>query len=93
MGLSIYRSTIKAHDGRLFVVPNNRRGAEFRFVLGRSERQMQNLAKFQQTYRPVNLLGARIEVWSTVVLCPNRYLQCHRRKPRDELPPSHRSSP
>jgi K+-sensing histidine kinase KdpD len=48
MGLSIYRSTINAHDGRLFVVPNNRRGAEFRFVLGRSERRMQNLAKFQR---------------------------------------------
>jgi signal transduction histidine kinase len=33
MGLSICRSIIEAHEGELFVVPNNPRGAEFQFVL------------------------------------------------------------
>jgi signal transduction histidine kinase len=37
MGLSICRSIIEAHDGQLLVVPNDRRGAEFRFVLSPSK--------------------------------------------------------
>jgi K+-sensing histidine kinase KdpD len=36
MGLSICRSIIEAHDGQLFVVPNNPSGAIFQFVLGPS---------------------------------------------------------
>jgi len=34
MGLSICRSIIEAHDGRLVVAPNTPRGAVFQFVLG-----------------------------------------------------------
>ena len=34
MGLSICRSIIEAHDGRLWVVPNAPRGSIFQFVLG-----------------------------------------------------------
>jgi signal transduction histidine kinase len=34
MGLSICRSIVEAHDGRLWVVPNTPTGAVFRFVLG-----------------------------------------------------------
>ena len=34
MGLSICRSIIEAHDGRLWVAPNNPRGAVFQFILG-----------------------------------------------------------
>ena len=37
MGLSICRSIIEAHDGQLLVVPNNLRGAEFRFILSSSK--------------------------------------------------------
>jgi signal transduction histidine kinase len=33
MGLSICRSIIEAHDGRLWVAPNTPRGAVFQFVL------------------------------------------------------------
>src|SRR6201999_3734042 len=33
MGLSICRSIIEAHDGRLWVAPNKPRGAVFQFVL------------------------------------------------------------
>src|ERR1700730_1761414 len=34
MGLSICRSIIEAHDGRLVVAPNSPRGAVFQFILG-----------------------------------------------------------
>jgi len=34
MGLSICRSIIEAHDGRLLVAPNTPRGAVFQFILG-----------------------------------------------------------
>jgi signal transduction histidine kinase len=34
MGLSICRSIIEAHDGMLWVVPNEPRGSNFQFVLG-----------------------------------------------------------
>jgi signal transduction histidine kinase len=34
MGLSICRSIIEAHDGMLWVVPNEPRGSTFQFVLG-----------------------------------------------------------
>jgi signal transduction histidine kinase len=34
MGLSICRSIIEAHDGRLWVVPNKPEGAVFQFTLG-----------------------------------------------------------
>jgi signal transduction histidine kinase len=37
MGLSICRSIIEAHDGQLFVVPNNPSGTIFQFVLGSSQ--------------------------------------------------------
>ena len=33
MGLSICRSIIEAHDGRLWVVPNKPEGAVFQFML------------------------------------------------------------
>jgi len=33
MGLSICRSIIEAHDGRLWVAPNKPEGAVFRFML------------------------------------------------------------
>ena len=33
MGLSICRSIIEAHDGRLWVAPNNPEGAVFQFML------------------------------------------------------------
>src|SRR6202011_6153152 len=33
MGLSICRSIIEAHDGRLWVVPNKPEGAVFQFIL------------------------------------------------------------
>jgi len=33
MGLSICRSIIQAHDGRLWVAPNNPEGAVFQFML------------------------------------------------------------
>ena len=34
MGLTICRSIIEAHDGRLWVTPNTPKGAVFRFTLG-----------------------------------------------------------
>jgi signal transduction histidine kinase len=36
MGLSICRSIIEAHDGMLWVAPNEPRGSTFQFVLGAS---------------------------------------------------------
>jgi K+-sensing histidine kinase KdpD len=33
MGLSICRSIIEAHEGRLWVAPNNPQGAVFQFTL------------------------------------------------------------
>ena len=39
MGLSICRSIIEAHEGRLWVVPNIPRGSVFHFVLGGGTQQ------------------------------------------------------
>jgi signal transduction histidine kinase len=42
MGLSICRSIIEAHDGRIWVVPNNPKGAVFQFALSLETTDVRN---------------------------------------------------